>query len=128
MDSPSLDRVIRIKTNNCRGGVIENIYVRNVNVGQCREAVLLIDLVYEPNEKCTRDFPPFVKNVYLDNVKCKQSRYGVFIAGFKDQTNVSNINLLNCEWTGVKEGNRIDGLVEGLKFTKSTINGNIVVR
>jgi len=128
MDSPSLDRVIRIKTNNCRGGVIENIYVRNVNVGQCREAVLLIDLVYEPNEKCTRDFPPFVKNVYLDNVKCKQSRYGVFIAGFKDQTNVSNINLMNCEWTGVKEGNRIDGLVEGLKFTKSTINGNIVVR
>lgn len=128
MDSPSLDRVIRIKTNNCRGGVIENIYVRNVNVGQCKEAVLLVDLIYEPNEKCTRDFPPFVRNVYLDNVKCKQSRYGVFISGYKDQTNVSNINLLNCEWTGVKEGNRIDGLVEGLKFNKSTINGKPLVK
>ena len=58
MDSPSLERVIRIKTNDCRGGVIENVYVRNVNVGQCREAVLKINLIYEPGEKCARDFPP----------------------------------------------------------------------
>ncbi len=34
MDSPNLERVIRIKTNNRRGGVIENIYVRNVEVGE----------------------------------------------------------------------------------------------
>ena len=52
MDSPNLERVIRIKTNNCRGGVIENIYVRNVEVGECREAVLKINLQYENREKC----------------------------------------------------------------------------
>lgn len=126
MDSPTLDRVIRIKTNNCRGGVIENVFVRNVNVGQCNEAVLLIDLVYEPNEKCKRDFPPFVKNIFLDNVTCKKSRYGVNIAGYDDITNISNINLLNCVWTGVKEDNRIKGKVEGLRFQKSTINGKLV--
>lgn len=126
MDSPSLDRVIRIKTNNCRGGVIENIYVRNVNVGQCREAVLKINLVYEPAEDCTRDFPPVVKNVYLDNVKCQQSRYGVYIDGFEDLKNVLNINLLNCTWTNVKENNRLEGLVEGLVFRNSTINGEVV--
>lgn len=34
MDSPNLDRVIRIKTNTCRGGVIENIYAAaNIKVG-----------------------------------------------------------------------------------------------
>ncbi|MCU0407308.1 MAG: glycoside hydrolase family 28 protein [Bacteroidales bacterium] len=126
MDSPSLDRVIRIKTNNCRGGVIENIFVRNVTVGQCREAVLLIDLTYESSENCRRDFPPFVKNVYLDNVKSGQSRYGAFITGFKDITNISNINVLNCEWTNVKESNRVIGLVEGLNFQNTTINGTPV--
>jgi polygalacturonase len=126
MDSPSLDRVIRIKTNNCRGGVIENIFVRNVTVGQCREAVLLIDLTYEPNENCRRDFPPYVKNVFLDNVKSSGSRFGAFITGFKDITNISNINVFNCEWSNVKEGNRVIGLVEGLKFVNTTINGSQV--
>lgn len=126
MNSPSLDRVIRIKTNNCRGGVIENIYVRNINVGQCAEAVLKINLIYEPNENCTRDFPPFVRNVYLENVKCASSRYGVYIAGYEDLTNVSNINLIDCAWTGVKEKNRIEGLVAGLRFVNTTLNGEVV--
>jgi polygalacturonase len=126
MDSPTLDRVIRIKTSNCRGGVIENVFVRNVNVGKCNETVLLIDLLYEPGENCKRDFPPFVKNVYLDNVTSKESRYGVYIAGFQDMTNVFNINLINCVWSGVKEGNRINGLVEGLTFKNTTINGQPV--
>jgi len=126
MDSPSLERVIRIKTNNCRGGIIENIFVRNVNVGQCSEAVLKINLIYEPGEKCKRDFPPSVRNVYLENVICKKSRYGVYIAGYNDLKNISNINLINCNWTGVKENNRIEGLVEGLVFKNTTLNGNIV--
>jgi hypothetical protein len=126
MNSPSLDRVIRIKTNNCRGGAIENIYVRNVDVGQCREAVLRINLNYEPGEICQRDFPPFVRNVYLENVKCKQSLYGAYIDAYTDSENVTNINLADCEWTNVKEGNRLEGLIKGLKFKGTTINGNPV--
>jgi len=126
MNSPSLDRVIRIKTNNCRGGAIENIYVRNVDVGQCREAVLRINLNYEPGEICQRDFPPFVRNVYLENVKCKQSLYGAYIDAYTDSENVTNINLADCEWTNVKEGNRLEGLIKGLKFKGTTIKGNPV--
>lgn len=57
MDSPELDRVVRIKTNSCRGGVIEDIYVRNVKVGQCKEAVLKINLLYERKEACDHSFP-----------------------------------------------------------------------
>lgn len=127
MNSPSLDRVIRIKTNNCRGGLIENIYVRNVDVGQCREAVLKINLNYEPGEICQRDFPPRVKNVYLENVRCKQSQYGVYIDTYTDSGNVANIILKDCEWTGVKEGNRLEGLIDGIVFKKTTINGKPVV-
>ena len=56
MDSPDLDRVIRIKTSTCRGGLIENVFVRNVTVGQCREAVLRINLQYENREKCNRGY------------------------------------------------------------------------
>jgi len=126
MDSPLLDRVIRIKTNNCRGGLIENIFVRNVNVGQCREAVLKINLLYEPNEACNRSYPPVVKNVWLENVKCGQSRYGVYIAGYENSENISDINLIGCEWNNVKENNRIEGKVNGLVFKSTKINGTPV--
>jgi polygalacturonase len=82
MDSPNLDRVLRIKTNSCRGGIIENIHFRNVTVGQCKEAVLKINTDYEPKEACCRGFYPIVRNVYMDNVTCQKSKYGVMIVGY----------------------------------------------
>src|SRR5690606_5681501 len=39
MSSPELERAIRIKTNSVRGGLIENINVRNVHVGQVKDAI-----------------------------------------------------------------------------------------
>ena len=47
MDSPDLDRVIRIKTSTCRGGLIENVFERNVSGGLCRDAVLRINLQFD---------------------------------------------------------------------------------
>jgi len=47
MSSPELDRAVRIKTNSQRGGVVENIYIRNITVGQVSEAVIKIDCLYE---------------------------------------------------------------------------------
>ena len=85
-----------------------------------------VDLQYEPNENCTRDFPPFVKNVYLDNVTSKQSRFGVYIAAFADLKNVLNINLMNCTWTNVKENNRLEGWIDGFVFRNTIINGEMV--
>lgn len=109
MDSPELERVVRIKTNPCRGGIIENIYVRNIKVGQCREAVLKINLDYEPREACQRDFPPIVRNVIVENVTSQKSKYGVYIVGLADSENIDNISVINCDWNGVEKGNRIEG-------------------
>lgn len=123
MDSPDLDRVIRIKTNSCRGGVVEDIYVRNVEVGQCGEAVLKINLDYDPKESCRRGYPPTVKNVYLEKVICNKSKYGVMIIGMKDQCNVSDIELKDCDFNGVADGNSITGKVDDLVFDNLKING-----
>lgn len=126
MDSPDLDRVIRIKTNSCRGGTIEDIYVRNVEVGQCKEAVLKINLDYEPREKCDRSFPPIVRNVYLDNVNCNKSKYGVMIVGLPDKCNVYNVEVANCNFNGVTSGgNNITGEVKNIVFDNLRINGKL---
>ncbi len=127
MDSPQLDRVIRIKTSNCRGGVIENVFVRNIKVGVCKEAVLRINLNYDsPREQCDRTHYPIVRNVWLDNVTSNQSKYGVFIDGYEDRVNVLDVHLSNCAWTGVASGNRIDGKVENLTYKNVTVNGKEV--
>ena len=123
MDSPDLDRVIRIKTNPCRGGVVEDIYVRNIEVGQCREAVLKINLDYEAKEKCRRNYPPTVRNVYLENVSCGKSKYGVMIVGLKDMCNVYDIEVKDCSFNGVEDGNNITGLVRNVVFDNLRING-----
>ena len=125
MDSPELDRVIRIKTNECRGGAIENIFVRNVTVGECNEAVLKINLMYEPREECDRSHPPVVRNVVLQNVTSKKSRYGVYIVGLEGKENVENISLINCKFEGVKEGNNISG-AKDIKYSNYTLNGQPV--
>ncbi|WP_297073459.1 glycoside hydrolase family 28 protein [uncultured Duncaniella sp.] len=125
MDSPLLDRVIRIKTNNCRGGIIENIYVRNVEVGQCKEAVLKINLIYDPKEICNRGYAPIVRNVYLDNVNCKKSQYGVYIDAYDDRCNVTNIEVKNSSFDGVEKGAfLLNGQAADLRFTNLKINGN----
>ncbi len=128
MDSPELERVIRIKTNSCRGGVIEDIFVRNVEVGRCKEAVLKINLVYEQREVCQRDFPPVVRNVFLENVNCKESKYGVKIEGFDDLCNIYNVEVKDCDWTGVKTGsNSIKGQTRDIRLENVTINGLPVI-
>jgi len=125
MDSPNLDRVIRIKTNTCRGGLIENIYVRNIQVGQCREAVLKINLLYENDEDCQRDFPPTVRNVYMEKVTCEKSRYGVLITGLNGRENVYDIHVTDCAFNGVERGNSIIGAKDVI-FNHLTINGQSV--
>jgi polygalacturonase len=125
MDSPNLDRVIRIKTNTCRGGLIENIYVRNIKVGQCREAVLKINLLYENSEDCQRDFPPTVRKVYLQNINCGKSRYGVLIDGLKDDKHVYDIHVTDCTFNGVERGNSVKGAKDVI-FTNLLINGQLV--
>ena len=39
MDSPELDRIIRIKSNPMRGGNVENVFVRNITVGECKQSI-----------------------------------------------------------------------------------------
>ena len=128
MDSPNLDRVIRIKTNTCRGGLIENIFARNIKVGQCGESVLKINLDYERNEICCRGFIPVVRNVNLDNVTCGKSRYGVQIIALDTVKSVYDINIDNCRFENVADGNYITGLTGDINFKNYYVNGSLCLR
>ena len=128
MDSPNLDRVLRIKTNSCRGGVTENIYMRNIEVGECKEAVMRINLNYEPREASPRGFIPTVRNVFMTNVTSKKSRYGVRIDGLEDQSQIYNINIKDCDFEGVTDAPIIySGRSHDIHFDNVIINGKKVL-
>ncbi len=100
MDSPELDRGLRFKNNAVRGGVLENVFMRNVKIGRVGEAVLTIDLLYEEGAK--GDFKPVVRNVQLDNITSTASPRVMFIRGFEGAI-VENIRISNSTFNNVSE-------------------------
>jgi polygalacturonase len=121
MDSPNLDRVLRLKTNSVRGGFIENVFMRNVEVGQVADAVFRADLFYEEGD--AGQFPPVVRNIEMTNVTSKKSRYALYLRGYK-KTPLQSIRLAQCSFENVAEPDVIEN-VEGLSFDRVKVNGQI---
>ena len=125
MNSPNLERAIRIKTNSHRGGIIENLYVRNLTIGEVEEAVLKINCVYEINDGENGNHPPLVQNICLDNIRSEKSRYAIFLHGLEQQNSINNIFIHNSHFNGVDKGNFIE-YAEIPVLKKVYINGNQV--
>ena len=104
MDSPHLTRAIRIKTNSARGGVIEQVYMRNIEVGNVVEALLKINLYYEDGEG--HGYTPQVKDIWLENVTCKRLRFPLFMLGY-EKSNIAGITLKNIVIEEAKEASII---------------------
>ena len=98
MDSPHLDRALRLKSNARRGGVIEDVFMRNVQVGKVAEALLTVDFLYEegPNGK----FPPTARNINIENVTTNAAPRLFYIQGFEGAT-IEGIRVANSEIRGV---------------------------
>src|ERR1700759_1025501 len=73
--------------------------MRTVKIGRVAEALLTVDLLYEEGAK--GDFPPVVRNVYIDHVSSKSSPRLFFMVGFKAAT-IDNINVSNSTFEGVE--------------------------
>lgn len=125
MDSPELERAIRIKTNTKRGGFVENVYVRNIEVGQVKEAVLKINLHYGIYGLQQGEYIPEVKNVYLENVRVKNGgKFGILAKGYAEKP-ISNITLKDVVIEKVDSISALEN-VKNLKFINTTINGQLM--
>ena len=99
MDSPRLDRALRFKSNARRGGTVENVFVRNVEVGRVAEAILTIDFMYEtgPNGP----YKPVVRNVELQNVRSASSPRVMWIASWPGAV-IEDVRFVDCTFRGVE--------------------------
>jgi polygalacturonase len=122
MDSPNLDRALRIKNNAMRGGLIEDIYMRNVEVGQVGDAVVHIDFYYEEGE--AGSFTPVVRNVEVKNLRSARSKYALYLRGFK-RAPITGLRLEDCIFDNVAQENVVEN-VRDVALRNIRINGNFI--
>ncbi|MEQ7127761.1 glycoside hydrolase family 28 protein [Actinopolymorpha sp. B11F2] len=120
MNSPDLDRVVRVKTNSLRGGVVENIYVRDNDVPQQRGQVVWVDFFYEEGD--AGDFTPVVRNIYVEDLHSSGGTHALYLRGYA-RSPVTNITISDSSFDGVATPMLLQN-VQGLRLSGVTINGS----
>lgn len=122
MNSPNLDRAIRLKTNTRRGGTIEKIFAKNIEVGQVKEAVLKINTHYAIYDNQEGEHMPIIRDIYLEDINVENGgKFGVLING-REERPVENVNLTNVHIKNVETPLSVKNS-EPINFKNVTING-----
>jgi polygalacturonase len=119
MDSPHLERALRLKSNAVRGGIMENVFFTNSTVGEVSEAILDIDFNYE--EADNGPFKPVVRNIVLEGITSKRSKRALYLRGFASAP-ITAVRVSHCDFQNAAEPNIIEH-VEGLVLDDVKRNG-----
>jgi polygalacturonase len=119
MDSPQLDRALRLKTNSVRGGTIEHVYMRDVTVGQVAEALVTVNFFYEEGD--TGKFPPIVRDVEVRNVTSKKSQYVLLLRGYARDP-VSDVRVVDCTFDNVEKADVLESVAD-IVYSNVKVNG-----
>ena len=119
MDSPHLNIALRFKNNAMRGGDLENIYARNIAVGQVSQAVIGIDYNYQEGAK--GPYKPVFKNLVVEKLVSGKSARALDLQGFENSP-IEGITLIDCQFNNTAQPNILKH-VSGLKAERVTVNG-----
>jgi unsaturated rhamnogalacturonyl hydrolase len=104
MSSPNLTCALRLKSNAVRGGVLQNIFMRDVNVGIVKDSVLQIDFLYEEGAK--GDFKPIARNVIMDNITVAHTPRVLNVRGFPEAT-ISDVRIYNSVFKEIQKPDQV---------------------
>ena len=100
MSSPDLTCALRLKSNAMRGGKLQNIFMRNVNVGLVKDSVLQIDFLYEEGTKGGQK--PVAKNVVLENINVAQTPRVLNVKGFPGAS-ITGVRIYHSTFKDIKK-------------------------
>lgn len=116
MDSPNLDRALRIKTSSSRGGVIENVFFYNTEVGQYKEAAVRFNMFYEKPGKHI----PTIRNIWVENLRVKGGGKYAVLSNAYESSPVTDFTMVNCQIDGVEEPYKVN-------FLKNVTLKNVII-
>ena len=136
---------LRFKSTRGRGGVVENIYINNINMINIPNEPLLFDLFYggkgagEESEEdllsrmktaippVTEETPAF-RNIHISNIVCRGSGRAMFFNGLPEMP-ISNITVKNVVMTEAADGvviSQVDGVTLENIYVESSKGNNIL--
>jgi len=123
MSSPNLARAIRLKSNRFRGGVVENIFFRDIRVGEVSRTVIHINQNYSEKSDVIFGSEKYTvfRNIFVEKLSCARSEYAVQIIGMEEQP-VQNVQIIDCKFENVEKQNVLE-FVQGLVFENVQMNG-----
>ncbi|HSB26251.1 MAG TPA: glycoside hydrolase family 28 protein [Pyrinomonadaceae bacterium] len=124
LDSQNLDHALRVKNNAMRGGLLENLHFRNINVGQVAHAVITIDFNYEEGAK--GNFTPVVRNYTVDKLTSSRSKHALDVQGLTNAP-IYDLRLSNCAFDNVAEPSIVKN-ISGATLDNVRVNGKLVER
>jgi len=122
MSSPRLDHGLRFKNNAVRGGVLENIFCRDITIGEVRHAAITVDFNYEEGAK--GKYTPVLRNLQVENLKSGKSQYAMDLQGFENAP-ISDVRLSNCTFDKTEHESILKN-VKNLKLDNVRVNGKLI--
>ena len=122
MDSPNLWYAIRFKNNALRGGLLENFYYRDIDVGQVGRAAITCDFNYE--EGANGAFTPQLRNVVVERLRVKNAVRVLDSQGLP-KAPVNDITLRDCSFDGVTQPSIIKH-TRAVNLEKVRVNDQVV--
>jgi len=96
---------LRFKSNAVRGGVVENIFARNLTVGTVRDAALQIDFLYEEGAK--GEHKPVVRNLVIENMVVANAARVLDVKGFPG-AEISGVRLHHSTFKGIAKADAVE--------------------
>lgn len=124
LDSPDLDYAIRFKNNALRGGLVENVYFRDIQVGSVAKAAITCDFNYE--EGANGQFKPILRNAVIERLNVRDCPMVIDAQGLP-QAPVGPITIRDSSFFGVKKPSVFRHVI-GTRLERLKVNGRRAAR
>jgi len=85
----STDTGLRFKSCLGRGGIVENVYIDNINMTDIPKEAIIFTMGYDMDTKAGKEVSPEevpeFKNIYIDKINCTNAQTGLYISGLSQK-------------------------------------------
>ncbi|MCC6460857.1 MAG: GDSL family lipase [Saprospiraceae bacterium] len=122
---------LRFKTTRGRGGVVEDIFISDINMTDIPAEAILFDMYYNGKEAAealknpemeklpVTEATPVFRRIYIQNVACRGAAHAIYIQGLPEM-NVQDIRIRNSVFHTRRGLSCVEG--DGIRLQNVTLN------